>query len=329
MVVFKDEKWIDKCPICTTDRYFSPDMKFLVNLECYHRMCESCVDRIFGSGPALCPYQNCGKTLKKRQFKEQIFDDINIEKEVDIRRRVCKIFNKTESDFKKPGEYDLYLEKIEDMVYNLTNEIDVEKTEEELLKYEEANRGLININNDRVKQNLIKFQQKQEMEKNLREQKRKLKEESLLEQQEDELYYEKEVKRKLLDSASDVPAEKIINQLKFEFEQRTEMRKKKLDESIKALTSQLTNSDIEKDKNKKVTTPFTPYDGDKDLEFKFTLNDSYDDFATNNAKNNPAYLAGGWRVEQVYERALQQAFIGIGCFIDEKVVLSSQGIESF
>ena len=31
---FDDNK--DMCPICKTDRYLSPDVRFLVNPECYH-----------------------------------------------------------------------------------------------------------------------------------------------------------------------------------------------------------------------------------------------------------------------------------------------------
>lgn len=67
-------------------------MKFLVNPECYHKMCESCVDRIFSQGPAPCPVAGCARTLRKHRFRKQTFDDINIEREVDIRAKVAKVY---------------------------------------------------------------------------------------------------------------------------------------------------------------------------------------------------------------------------------------------
>jgi len=67
-------------------------MRFLVNPECYHKMCESCVDRIFSQGPAPCPVAGCGRTLRKQRFRKQTFEDIQVEKEVDIRRRVAKTY---------------------------------------------------------------------------------------------------------------------------------------------------------------------------------------------------------------------------------------------
>ena len=65
-------------------------MKFKVNPECYHKMCESCVDRIFSHGPAPCPIAGCARTLRKMKFREQTFEDLKIEREVDIRKRVMR-----------------------------------------------------------------------------------------------------------------------------------------------------------------------------------------------------------------------------------------------
>lgn len=80
------------CPVCKSSRYLNPDMQFLINPECYHKMCESCVDRIFSSGPANCPVATCHKTLRKNRFRKQTFEDINVEREVDIRRRVMQMY---------------------------------------------------------------------------------------------------------------------------------------------------------------------------------------------------------------------------------------------
>ena len=79
------------CPVCKSSRYLNPKMRFLVNPECYHKMCESCVDRIFSQGPAPCPVAGCGRTLRKARFRKQTFGDIKVEREVDIRRRVAAV----------------------------------------------------------------------------------------------------------------------------------------------------------------------------------------------------------------------------------------------
>jgi len=46
------------------------------------------VDRIFTSGPAKCPVFGCNKTLRKARFKKQTFENIAVEREVDVRKRV-------------------------------------------------------------------------------------------------------------------------------------------------------------------------------------------------------------------------------------------------
>jgi hypothetical protein len=79
----------DVCPVCKQTRYLKKDLRFLVNPECYHKMCESCVDRIFSQGPAPCPVAGCAKTLRKQRFRSPTFADLRVEREVDIRRRVA------------------------------------------------------------------------------------------------------------------------------------------------------------------------------------------------------------------------------------------------
>lgn len=81
----------DICPVCKSSRYLNPNMRFLVNPECYHKMCESCVDRIFSHGPAQCPVAGCRHTLRKHRFRKQTFADIQVEREVDIRGEIAKV----------------------------------------------------------------------------------------------------------------------------------------------------------------------------------------------------------------------------------------------
>jgi len=133
----------DRCPVCKSDKYLNPNLKFLVNPECYHKMlvpcqasesgqadgrCETCIDRIFTLGPAPCP--QCGRMLRKAKFRKQTFEDTLVEREVDVRRRITKLyfpfliylkdhtydrFNKRREDFRTLREYNDYLEDVEEI----------------------------------------------------------------------------------------------------------------------------------------------------------------------------------------------------------------------
>lgn len=82
----------EECPVCHSRRYLNKSMIFKINPECYHRLCNSCVDRLFASGPALCPIAGCGKTLRGNKFRVPTFGDLRLEREVDIRRRVATVY---------------------------------------------------------------------------------------------------------------------------------------------------------------------------------------------------------------------------------------------
>lgn len=136
----------DICPVCKSSRYLNPNMRFLVNPECYHKMCESCVDRIFSHGPAPCPIAGCKKTLRKARFRMQTFEDLKVEREVDIRRRVAKAMNKQEDDFESLRDFNDYLEAVEEITWNLILKVDVDKTERRLRSFEEAQKAELNPN---------------------------------------------------------------------------------------------------------------------------------------------------------------------------------------
>ncbi|EMC99659.1 hypothetical protein BAUCODRAFT_64343 [Baudoinia panamericana UAMH 10762] len=135
-----------ECPICKSTRYMNPSLRFLVNPECYHKMCESCVDRIFSHGPAQCPIPGCKRTLRKHRFREQTFDDIKVEREVDIRRRVAKVFNRREEEFESLRDYNDYLNDVEDITFNLINNIDVDETTRRFEAYQKAHEKEIEEN---------------------------------------------------------------------------------------------------------------------------------------------------------------------------------------
>ncbi|SNX84066.1 related to TFB3 - TFIIH subunit (transcription/repair factor) [Melanopsichium pennsylvanicum] len=130
----------DKCPQCKTDRYLNPRLRLLVS-PCYHKMCESCIDRIFSLGPAPCP--ECGKKVSKNQFTAQTFQDLGVEREVAVRRTVAKLFNRREDDFINLKAYNDYLEEVEEITFNLIHEIDLPRTNAKLEQYQAAHRTAI------------------------------------------------------------------------------------------------------------------------------------------------------------------------------------------
>lgn len=110
-------------------------------------MCESCIDRLFSLGPAACP--ECGKIVRKQQFSAQIFQDLGVEEEVNVRRRVGKLLSRRPDEFPSERAYNDYLEEFEEIsacmltAFNLVNKIDVERTQSRLAQYEALNRSLI------------------------------------------------------------------------------------------------------------------------------------------------------------------------------------------
>ncbi|GAA95362.1 uncharacterized protein L969DRAFT_21815 [Mixia osmundae IAM 14324] len=141
MVEYSSEN--DKCPVCKYDRYSNPKLRLLVS-RCYHKMCESCIDRLFTLGPEPCP--QCGTVIRKSGFLPQTFEDLGVEKEIVIRKRLAKSFNKRQTDFKELKYYNDYLEQVEEITFNLINGVDLLETEERIQKFQKENSDLITSN---------------------------------------------------------------------------------------------------------------------------------------------------------------------------------------
>lgn len=73
----------------------------------------------------------------------QMFEDSMVEKEVDIRKRILREYNKKEEDFASLADYNDYLEEIETLVYNLSNNIDVIETNKRIELYKRDNKEQI------------------------------------------------------------------------------------------------------------------------------------------------------------------------------------------
>lgn len=323
-----EEENKDMCPICKTDRYLSPDLKFLVNPECYHKICESCVDRIFSLGPAQCPYKGCDKILRKNKFKTQIFDDVNVEKEVDIRKRVFNVFNKTLDDFNGDADaYNKYLEDIEEIVYNLDHGIDVKSIEEKLRTYEELNKQLIQTNLERSKQDMESFQQRQQFEKEMKLKKRLLERQIEEEERENKQWAKREIVNRLTASNNDTSTDEVIDSVKNTVKLKKSSARRKLEELNRVLANNPYYSAhphgpgaAKYGHARKQKEPFTPFNGDRDLAPRFTLKmDQYEDPFIQDLTTKKEYTAAGFRADYTYNRLLTEAFMGLGCLISDEL----------
>jgi len=143
------------CPMCKTTKYRNPSMKLMVNV-CGHALCESCVELLFAKGSGSC--QECRTPLRRTDFRLQLFEDARIDKEVDIRRRILREFCKTEDEFENLRSYNDYLEMVEDIIYNLCNNIDILETNKKIAEYKEENKAHIAKNKHKTKSELLELE---------------------------------------------------------------------------------------------------------------------------------------------------------------------------
>jgi len=142
------------CPRCKTTSYRNPNMKLMVNV-CGHNICENCVELLFVKGSGSCP--ECNIPLRRANFRLQLFEDASVDKEVDIRRRILKDFNKQEEDFESLREYNDYLEMVEDIIFNLTHNIESLETNKKIQQYKEENRSQIIKNRSKMSKDALEL----------------------------------------------------------------------------------------------------------------------------------------------------------------------------
>ncbi|ORY17428.1 CDK-activating kinase assembly factor MAT1-domain-containing protein [Clohesyomyces aquaticus] len=275
----------DICPVCKSSRYLNPNMRFRVNPECYHRMCESCVDRIFSHGPAACPIAGCKRTLRRARFREQTFEDLKVEREVDIRKRVARVMNKTESDFETLRDYNNYLETVEEITWNLILKIDLEATEKRLRLWEEAQKAEVESINSTVSRRLHTAT-------------------DTVDPQSDTarvILKKSGVQRKALGPSSANTPEPGA-----------------MDTGLK--DTGFTFAGLKKRVAPEPEKPFDPYGGWNIEPQYYTVMDDYDVDFISGAKTDVHHLAGGYDIRDFYSRALCEAFSGFGVFVEEEVI---------
>ncbi|OJJ44528.1 hypothetical protein ASPZODRAFT_134606 [Penicilliopsis zonata CBS 506.65] len=305
-------------------------------------MCESCVDRIFSSGPAPCPVAGCHKTLRKAKFRKQTFEDIGVEREVDIRRRVMQILNRREEEFATKRAYDDFLEQREMIIANLVHGTDVAKTETDLQRYAQENLSSIRANQALEAQEATTFQERQTLEQEqarLRREAARQEYENerreLLAGREDVLSrlaagragdaaaIAREGQRVLLKKSSARRSEEERIRQKQAVLRGSELRKGVAAPTTAGITGAPDSGLVKGLKKIEVPVPDKPYDPFgglvPDKRDYYTLQEHYPSTYLDPIRQDTRMLAGGYDLREYYSRTLLEAFAGLGCFLDEEL----------
>lgn len=312
-----------QCPVCKTNRYLNRDLEFLINPECYHQMCANCVSRIFADGPAQCPYAGCAKTLRKKNFKAAFFGDLVVEREVDVRRRVNAVFNKVEDDFESLADYNAYLEQVEDLTFNLLG-TDAEKklrAEAELREWEAAHKSEIEERRRAARESEAQ-RAARESEDQEAARRRRL---AAAREDAEERARDARAREEVLDglasgTAGDARAamNKII--LKKRGQGRLDAARISLNDAAAAPNLSIRGL---KKKEKAVVQDDGPYDPFAGLDlslqrYKMGPLDDYSSDWVDAARLDRKIVVGGYSAEEFLNRAMFEAFSGMGVFIDEE-----------
>ncbi|SPO02141.1 related to TFB3 - TFIIH subunit (transcription/repair factor) [Cephalotrichum gorgonifer] len=318
----------DICPVCKTSRYLNRDLEFLIHPDCYHPMCTNCVNRIFREGPNQCPYAGCYKTLRRRGFRPPWFNDLSVERECDIRKRVAAVFNKVEEDFETLADYNDYLEKVEDLTDALVNGGEERKkvAERELMEWEAANKAEIEANKKRRGEQDEMTRRRAAAEEAAARQRRL----QAIEEDREERGRELKLREEMISGLAQGEtghAKETLNRIMLK-------RRGQAKQQAAAAAAHLPSApslSIRGLKGKKKDDDNLPYDpfGGMDLaptRYEVADEAQYRNEWLDTARTKNEFRVGGYAVQEYVSRVMFEAFSGLGVFIeDEKADEESAG----
>jgi CDK-activating kinase assembly factor MAT1 len=231
---------------------------------------------------------------------------------VDTRRRLNRIYNKTEEDFEDLRSYNDYLEQVEMITFNLTQGIDVAETEAKVKAYQYANKQSIASNTSREKAEAALVLETARLEQ---EAKAEVAREAqmLLEQ---EMTEERESHQEVLSAmAAGADVDAIVKETKENAQRRLEARRHEANMRIAQKKAQLEHLRNSKGRLQQIKqqdkTPFSPLMGMGEATQLYDVQDDYEDASLAALKRDKTLSGGGARVQDIYERALFEAFAGL------------------
>ncbi|KAM5343591.1 hypothetical protein ACJ41O_012128 [Fusarium nematophilum] len=314
----------ETCPVCKTTRYFNRDMEFRINPECYHRMCKTCVERIFKDGPNQCPYAGCHKTLRLRGFKSAFFGDLSVEREVDIRRRVATVFNKVEEDFETLDDYNGYLEMVEDLTSDLVSGSDDarRKAEAQLSEWEAQHKADIDRNrrlareSDEARQRRVATEQDAARKRRIEDRQAEL----------DEKANAKRFREEMLDSLQSAEVGRATEAMdRIMLKKRGQTRRDAVLDGVAAGgPGGLSIRGLRDKKGPAVVDdkPYDPYGGlvvaPQRIDVASEKLAGYSSEWVEITRTKTEFKAGGYNPDEYLSRALFEAFSGLGVFVGEE-----------
>lgn len=283
-------------------------MTFLIN-DCYHKMCSSCVNRRYNLGPAPCPYPNCSLILRKHKFREQTFPDIRVEREVDVRKRVHKVFNKRPEDFEDLRSYNDYLEEVEGITFDLlsSDKATREKAEKLLEEHSLINKRSIAENQLKSQHDKLNHERQAEFRKKQTLAARKAAAMEIQDQKEEAEEIKKARVRIYAEARNPEEARRRIAEetraIKKRRARAREIARREIEEEFDAGPA-LKRRRVEDE-------AFDPLKGMEYVSEWFVVQDEYDVPWLEDLKHDEATLAGGFFLKQYYERSLFEAFAGL------------------
>jgi len=104
-------------------------------VRCGHRFCGTCVERNLRRQSQFdCP--RCGAPVRRTTLDERTMTDIEVDRDAAARKRVLAVHNRRREHFATQSEYDAYLERVEDLIYDLSRGgPDAKRVEDGLKKF--------------------------------------------------------------------------------------------------------------------------------------------------------------------------------------------------
>ncbi|TLS23526.1 uncharacterized protein PpBr36_05725 [Pyricularia pennisetigena] len=303
------------CPVCKALRYLNKDMVLKINPKCYHLMCENCVVRLFQHGQQQCPHPGCTQKLRFQEFRAAFFGDLTVEREVDVRKRVFKVFNQQQDDFQTLQDYNNYLDQVECLVFDLLSpdRARAEKAAEDLQKYEAEHRA--QIERARRKGAAAEERERRMRAAELEAAERRRKEARERDREEERLRLQaREADLDSLARAPDGTAERLVSE---------RLNRHKVDELAASEARDLGVGGLSirglKEKRRAPEGPYDPFGGLDLAPARYKVHEEYKNEWLDGARRQPYHTTGGYCIQEYYTRSMFEAFGGLAVFIgDEK-----------
>jgi CDK-activating kinase assembly factor MAT1 len=239
-----------------------------------------------------------------------------MEREVDIRRKVAQVFNREPEDFMDLKAYNDYLNDVEDITFNLIQNVDVEASEKKLRDYEAQNKHAIMERTKKAKMGMQSEQARQAAE---REEARLRRARAVQDEQAlrlEKLEAERDIVNKL---ASGGDATEIARQSEIAIRNNVKRRQQALDDDFFTPDDSFKIKGLKQHVEAEPEKPYDPFGGLTDQKDHFVVQDDYG-WNFFDALKDPKmqhFSAGGYDVREYYNRSLCEAFGGLDIIIGE------------